>query len=423
MFRLQKIFALVIPILIVTSCTFDEPNVTQPDSGGATTEKTVPHSPKPENNSIDQSLTITLEWTAENVSKFDLYFDVVNPPQNLLAGDTTTNKVAVQNLDYNTKYFWRAVSKFDDGTKAEGPVWNFTTMLTPPQPDSGYTLHLHKIETSLPSYVNVMFRVSDLLSNGITNLSAADFEVYEDGELVSASESELQIQKGDEAAYKLKSVLLLDNSTSLKNNIDQIRNAAETFVQNISANQEIAIYHFSEETELLADFTNSTDSLISALKRYQAGNPTTNLYGSVIKGASRWENIYTMNEIIQGAMIIFTDGKETQGSATLADALSAVDKKIVYTIGLGTEIQPDILSAIGTAGYYSINSADQLNQQFDLIRRQIINYASSFYKLVYKSPKRGNFNHTLTVRIKNNLYSGEQSYISGGFNSGGFTSN
>lgn len=422
MFRLQKILALVISVLIIASCTFDEPNVTQPD-GGTPTEKTIPHSPKPGSNSIDQSLTVTLEWTAENVNKFDLYFDVVNPPQNLLTADTTTNKVVVQNLVYDTKYFWRVVSKFDDGTKAESPVWNFTTMLALPLPASGYALHLHKIETGLPSYVNVMFSVSDLLNNGITNLTANDFEVYEDGELVSAAESELQIQKGDEAAYKLKTVLLLDNSTSLKDNIDQIRSAAETFVQNISANQEVAIYQFSEETELLADFTNSIDSLISALKRYQVGKPSTNLYSSIIKGAERWEDSYSMNQIIRGTMIIFTDGKETQGSATLADALSAVDKKNVYTIGLGTEIQPDILSAIGTAGYYSIDSADQLNQRFDLIRGQIINYANSFYKLVYKSPKRGNFNHTLTVRIKNNSYSGEQSYISGGFNSGGFASN
>jgi len=121
-------------------------------------------------------------------------------------------------------------------------------------------------------------------------------------------------------------------------------------------------------------------------------------------------------------MIVFTDGRDTQGSNTLAEALNAIHNKVVFTIGLGSEIQPEVLQAIGTAGYYSISNIDELKAQFDNIQKSIISYANSFYLLTYKSPKRGNNIHSLTIRIKNNPYTGDYSEVRGTFNSNNFYS-
>ena len=63
------------------------------------------------------------------------------------------------------------------------------------------------------------------------------------------------------------------------------------------------------------------------------GYPTTNLYGAVITGAGRWTDQFSSSSIVQGAMIVFTDGSDTQGSYTLNQALSAVGGKRVYTVG------------------------------------------------------------------------------------------
>jgi len=283
-------------------------------------------------------------------------------------------------------------------------------------------MKLYKIETEIPNLVHVMFQVLDLNGEGVSTLTQQDFEIYEDGEPISPTESELDVKKRSEVPYKLRSVLMLDNSTSLRNNIDEIRNAAVSFINQIVPRQEIAIYQFSENPEMLINFTSNKDSLLTALQKYQLGYATTNLYGAVIKGASLWNDSFSMNEIVQGTMIIFTDGKDTQCSRTLAEALNAIHNKIVFAIGLGSEIQPEILNAIGTAGYYSISEVNQLSARFSEIQESIVNYANSFYLLSYKSPKRGNNSHSLTIKIKNNPYSGDGSVIISNFNSSNFYS-
>ncbi|MEW6193893.1 MAG: VWA domain-containing protein [Bacteroidota bacterium] len=421
---LLKIFVFVLILLLTFQCTFDSPNITNPTPTDTTTQKdtTKPYNPKPANDAVNQPLIVTLDWSAGNVSKFDIYFDTVNPPTTLLVPDVTDQPVVLTQLSYNQTYYWKVISKLSDGSTVEGPVWNFTTMLSPTPSLDGYTLFMEDINTVLPNTVNVLFQVTDLTSQGITNLAADDFEIFEDGASLTPSESELQIKKSDQVPFKIRIVLMLDNSTSLTNDIDQIRLAAENFVRNITPEQEVAIYQFSENPEMLTDFTNDIDSLVNTLQKYQIGFATTDLYGTVIEGASRWEDLYSVNNVLQGTMIIFTDGNDTQGSSTLASALSAVDGKIVYTVGLGTEIQPDILEALGTAGYFPISDSNQLQTKLQTIQEQILDYANSFYLLTYKSPKRGNFNHTLTVRIKNNPHTGDNSFITGTFNSGGFTS-
>ncbi len=421
---LKKISPIIFVLLLTVQCTFDDPNITDTNGTDPVTpdDKTIPHSPSPANNAQDQLLVLTLDWTAENVSKFDIYFDTQNPPQVLLVSDVGDQPVVLTQLDYGTVYYWKVVSKLSDGSTVHGPVWNFTTLHRNIPTSNGYALYQHDIDTSPPSNVHVLFQVTDLTNRGISNLVVNDFEVYEDGQPLSPSESELQVSKYTQVPFKLRTVLMLDNSTSLQTQIDQIRIAAENFVRNISAEQEVAIYQFSEYPELLRDFTNNKDSLIATLQKYQLGFATTNLYGSVIEGASRWEDRYSINDILQGTMILFTDGRDTQGSSTLAAALSAVHNKVVYTVGLGSEIQPDILDAIGTAGYYPITDVNQLQTQFQLIQNKILDYANSFYQLEYKSPKRGNFDHTLTIRIKDNPHIGDNSYITGTFNSGGFSS-
>lgn len=417
----KKIFVAAI-LLAVIKCTFNTAPPTESDSE-FTENKIVLSNPKPEDKAADQPLVLTLKWEFSKVAKFDIYLDKKNPPQILIANGIAYNSFVVTNLEYNTTYYWRVIAKFEDGSKVEGPVWSFTTIIQNYPTYNGYALNLYKIETELPCFVHVMFQVIDLNGNGVSSLTQENFEVYEDGEQISNTESELFIRRRDAVPYKLKTVLMLDNSTSLSSNIDEIRNTAKLFIDKITGQQQIAIYQFSDGPEMLCDFTDNKDSLIKALDKYKLGYSTTNLYGAVIKGASLLSNKYSIDEIIQSMMIIFTDGKDTQGSSTLSQALNAIYNKLVFTIGLGNEIQPEILRAIGTAGFYFISDLNELNTKLNTIQESIINYANSFYLLTYKSPKRGNYNHSLTIRIKNNPYTGDKSEVRGNFNSSNFYSN
>ena len=283
----------------------------------------------------------------------------------------------------------------------------------------------HRITTEEPSFVNILFQVIDSDNWGVTSLTTEHFEVREDDQVVSPTESAMRVQKREAIPhrFKLKTVLMLDTSTSVKDHLEQIKQAAIILVENMTENQEIALYEFSEKPELLQDFTDDVAALAKAIREIRLGFPTTNLYGSIITGTRRWADIFTTTEVQQGFLVILTDGSDTQGSYTLSEALEARGNKNVYTIGLGNEIDPDILRELGNAGFFQISDvsklADQLAERFIEIQKRIVSFADSFYWLRYLSPKRGGREHTLALSVKGN----EVNYtIEGTFNSRDFHS-
>ena len=280
-----------------------------------------------------------------------------------------------------------------------------------------FQLIRHEIETELPSFVNIMFQVLDSADQGVPFLKTDHFEVRENGQPVSPTESAMNIRKRDVIPYSLKTVLMLDTSTSVKNQLEDIKNAAITLVQNMTEQQKIALYEFSDKPVLLQDFTDDVGILTRAIQGIRLGFATTNLYGSIIEGVSgstRWEDIYTVNEVQQGFMIILTDGSDTQGSRTLDEALRARRNKNIYTIGLGDEIEPDVLRRLGNAGFFELADVNDLADQFIQIQNEIALFADSFYQLNYMSPKRGDINHTLILEVKENQ---NYSTVRGEFNS------
>lgn len=285
-----------------------------------------------------------------------------------------------------------------------------------------YILEKHLIETELPCFINVMFEVSDANGRGVPNLTANDFIVLEDNQAVSPTESAMTIKKKDGIAYTIKTVLMLDNSASVGTNLNDIKSAAINLVNNIVSQQEIAIYTFSEDAVLIQDFTSNVSTLTTAINNISLGYATTNLYGSIITGASRWDDFYSSSSIQEGFMITITDGSDTQGSSTLTEALNAIEGKKVFTIGLGSEQDVSALKQLGTAGYYSLENYSELSDQIKEIQDEIVANANSFYFLYYMSPKRGNNDHTLSLSILDNANHSANAFINDEFNSDGFYS-
>ena len=266
----------------------------------------------------------------------------------------------------------------------------------------------HRITTEAPSFVNILFQVIDSDNWGVTSLTTEHFEVREDDQVVSPTESAMRVQKREAIphTFRVKTVLMLDTSTSVKDHLEQIKQAAIILVENMTENQEMALYEFSEEPVLLQDFTNDAAALTRAIREIRLGFPTTNLYGSIITGTRRWADIFTTTEVQQGFLVILTDGSDTQGSYTLSEALAARGNKNVYTIGLGNEIDPDVLKELGNAGFFQIADvsklADQLAERFIEIQKRIVSFADSFYWLRYLSPRRGDRERTLALSVKGN---------------------
>jgi hypothetical protein len=334
-------------------------------------------------------------------------------------------------LTAQTRYYWKVVSKFDSGP-VDGDVWSFTTGSTINPSLDGQVLIKHRSETEKPSYVNLIYQVLGYDGKGVGSFVKDDFLLLEDDLPVFVSESDIIVNKKTNLFDTLRVVLMLDNSTSLEPNIEQIRIAASdlaaslvnTTIDGQKLNVEVSVYTFSDKVAKLTDFSKDKDHLYSVVwGNYALGKSSTDLYGAVVTGASKWKDAFTTDKIRQGIMILFTDGTDTQGSRSFGDALSAVYNKKVFTVGLGNDIDPYILGRIGTAGYFQVTDISQLKGKFDEVQKEILNYVNSFYFLKYKSPKRGNVDHKLKLSIKNNINTGAASYIEAIYNSFGFTSN
>ena len=275
-----------------------------------------------------------------------------------------------------------------------------------------------------PSYINVMFHALDDNYRGIPKerLLLYDFQAKENNTVISPAESRLQVGGIGQIDLELKTVLLLDNSTSVQPNLQNIKDAAIELINNKLPEQQFAIYVFSENPILVQDFTTNQTDLINAISSISSAFPTTNLYGSIITGLSRWEDSISLNLIQQGFLIVLTDGDDTQASSTLQQVLSARGNKKIYTVGLGNDLNTNILDQIGNAGSFVVSNINDLSQQFLQIQDELLAFSNSFYRLNYQSPKRGDNTHNLRVELVNNLNTGPDSYISANFNSKDFYS-
>lgn len=84
----------------------------------------------PQMDSFVDSGSITLEWSASDVDKdpltFDVYLDETNPPTTKVGEDLTDKLVAVA-TQAGTTYYWKVDVKDTKSGKTNGQVWSFMT--------------------------------------------------------------------------------------------------------------------------------------------------------------------------------------------------------------------------------------------------------------------------------------------------------
>ena len=373
---------------------------------GQTTRNQDPVLKRIGDQSVPAGVTLTLELVASDPNGDDLTYSVsgARPAGSSLSGNTfnwtpTSGQSGTHQVTFTVR----------DG---RGGIDSETITISVVA--FRFDLTKYQVETELPSFVNIMFQVQDSDGQGVNFLTTEHFEVKEDGQPVSPTESAMNIRKRATIPYTLKTVLMLDTSESVRDNLEDIKTAAITLVENMTAQQEIALYEFSEETVLLQDFTDDVGALTRAINAIRLGYGSTRLYGSIIDGCARWEDIYTVNEVQQGFLIILTDGKDERGFETERQAISARRNKNIYTIGLGAEIEPGVLNRLGNAGSFTLSDVNDLGDQFIEIQNEMALFADSFYRLNYRSPKRGDRVRTLELSVKNNQ---NYSTVRGEFNS------
>ena len=192
------------------------------------------------------------------------------------------------------------------------------------------------------------------------------------------------LQTALDANVSLAVVLVVDVSGSMKGEpLAQARTAANEFVSGLSPQDTVAVLTFSDSVSLVQDFTSDKGALTLALDRLQAEGNTA-LYQAASEAAFK----AAASPLPRKVIILLSDGVDYGGkSAVSRDDSIAQARYIgvpVYTIGLGSDIDRDYLSALSQstrARSLETPTAEGLSQLYaeigNLLRSQYIVKLSS----------------------------------------------
>lgn len=309
--------------------------------------------------------------------------------------------------------------------------------------ESDLILSIQDQFTTLPGKVSILFKVSDSDGNPTSGLRADQFTIYEQGRndecfnTISTSESLARISPNSQI-FSNNSLLVLDLSNSvLSSSLEELKLATTSFVNNVmpATAQEsfkMAIYWFDGENELhlLNPLTAEKEDLIASIDSITtdiSSDPSTDLYGAVIKSTDIANEL--LNSSTQGgkigaaSVIIFTDGTDQASRFTQADAQNKVDNAnpniSFFTIGLGGEIDTQVLSDLGKTFSVFAGNKEDLETTFNDISFRVSEQANSFYLFEYCSPKRdGSGENNLAIQVKDGS---RQGAVQTKFSANGFT--
>jgi Ca-activated chloride channel family protein len=171
--------------------------------------------------------------------------------------------------------------------------------------------------------VNIPLLVSDRAGRYVPNLTARDFEVYEDG-----VKQEIAFFGNEEVPFSV--ALLLDISPSVMNSLEDIQEAAVEFVRQLRSQDRVMVVAFDHNVRYLTDFTNDRRALEYAIRSTHTGSGTS-VYEAVY---------YTVSQKlrqVQGrkAMILLSDGEDTTSRRiSYDDAINIVTESDVLVYGL-----------------------------------------------------------------------------------------
>jgi VWFA-related protein len=187
---------------------------------------------------------------------------------------------------------------------------------------------------SQTTIVNVFTTVRDKHHGIISDLTKEDFKVFEDG----------QEQKiaffNKEVNMPITLGLLIDTSASMDRLINAEQDAASRFLREVMRpKDEAMVITFDFDVDLLADFTEDTSALASAIRRARVnsvGGGGVVTPGTIPQGATGGTDLYDAiylachdqlaTEAGRKGVIILTDAEDTGSRLRLQDAVEAAQR-------------------------------------------------------------------------------------------------
>jgi Ca-activated chloride channel family protein len=172
--------------------------------------------------------------------------------------------------------------------------------------------------------------VSDGASHYVTDLSQADFDVYEDGvkqEVTFFTKSNLPIALA----------VLLDTSASMDSKQPTAQEAAIGFAKRLRSQDLAEVIDFDSRAVVLQEFTSNASLLEQAIKKTSAGG-STSLYNAIYIALKDLKKVVAKNveEIRRQAIVVLSDGEDTSSLLPFEEVLDLAKRSetAIYCIGL-----------------------------------------------------------------------------------------
>jgi Ca-activated chloride channel family protein len=195
----------------------------------------------------------------------------------------------------------------------------------PPQPPQPQVPFRAGVEV-----VSLNVTVTDGTTRYVTDLTADDFNVFEDG-------IKQDVTFFNRTNLPIALALLLDTSASMESKLPTAQEAAIGFARRLRTQDLAEVIDFDSRVIVLAPFTNGAAELEQAIHRTSAGG-STSLYNAVYIALKDLKKVIAKNteEIRRQAIVLLSDGEDTSSLLPFEEVLDLAKRSetAIYAIGL-----------------------------------------------------------------------------------------
>lgn len=192
-----------------------------------------------------------------------------------------------------------------------------------PTPPPAKDDEIIRVNTEL---VTLTATVTDKNGRYRADLKKEDFTVYENG-----TEQKLEyFNTGDRVPMSLG--IVFDVSGSMEDKIEAVQDAVEHFVKEVAPGDEIFLVKFSDDADLVQDFTDDKKKILRTIQNLEPKGSTA-LYDAILLGLQK----ISEGKHRKRALLLLTDGNDT-ASSTKFDEITSLARKsevIIYGLGIG----------------------------------------------------------------------------------------
>jgi Ca-activated chloride channel family protein len=178
--------------------------------------------------------------------------------------------------------------------------------------------------------VSLNVTVTEGAGKYVTDLTANDFSVFEDG-------VKQDVTFFNRTNLPIALALLMDTSASMETKLPTAQEAAIGFARRLRPQDVAEIIDFDSRVTVLQNFTNNAAELEQAIRKTSAGG-STSLYNAVYIALKDLKKVVakSTDEIRRQAIVVLSDGEDTSSLLPFEEVLDLAKRSetAIYAIGL-----------------------------------------------------------------------------------------